>query len=105
MVNNNNQTFTNITTKETSHNASALWNRISEQLEKTMFKQKNLLLSRLFGESLNSPGLIEVLASSINIMQDRINHLQSSLSISSLDTFTGDVEILGLDLDPDELTA
>lgn len=49
-----------------------LWNRISEQLEKTMFKQKNLLLSRLLGESTGAPGLIEVIAGSINIMQDRI---------------------------------
>jgi len=30
------------------------------------------LLSRLFGENLRSPGLIEVLAGSIQIMQDRI---------------------------------
>lgn len=51
---------------------SALWDRISEQLETTMFEKKNILLSRLFGESLDSPGLIEVLSSSINIMQDRI---------------------------------
>ena len=51
---------------------SGLWDRISEQLETTMFEKKNILLSRLFGESLDSPGLIEVLSSSINIMQDRI---------------------------------
>jgi len=51
---------------------STLCDRISVQLEKTLLKKKNILLSRLFGESLNSPGLIEVLAGSINIMQDRI---------------------------------
>ncbi len=51
---------------------SDLWQRISRQLEETMFRQKNLLLSRLFGEHINTPGLIEVLAGSINIMQDRI---------------------------------
>lgn len=70
--NNHRQMLKPETTKDTNHNASALWDRISEQLEKTVFKQKNLLLSRLFGESLSSPGLIDVLASSINIMQDRI---------------------------------
>ncbi len=52
--------------------SSELWQRISRQLEKSMFKQKNLLMSRLFGENLNTPGLIEVMAGSINIMQDRI---------------------------------
>ncbi|MDH5485392.1 MAG: patatin-like phospholipase RssA [Gammaproteobacteria bacterium] len=51
---------------------SALWDRISEQLGKTMLAKKNSLLARLFGESLGSPGLIDVLASSLNIMQDRI---------------------------------
>lgn len=55
-----------------SNDVSALWDRISEELEKTLYKKKNILLSRLFGESLESPGLIEVLAGSINIMQDRI---------------------------------
>jgi NTE family protein len=70
---NNNQPATKpVTNKEVAANATALWNRISEQLEKTMFKQKNILLSRLFGESTGAPGLIEVIAGSINIMQDRI---------------------------------
>lgn len=55
-----------------NNGVSALWDRISEQLEKTMYKKKDILLSRLFGESLESPGLIEVLLGSINIMQDRI---------------------------------
>ena len=53
-------------------NEAALWSRISTQLEKTLYEKKTLLLSRLFGDSLKSPGLIEVLAGSINIMQDRI---------------------------------
>lgn len=50
----------------------ALWDRISAQLENTMLLQKTRLLSALFGDNLESPGLIEVLAGSINIMQDRI---------------------------------
>ena len=49
-----------------------LWHRISKQLEKTVFKQKDLILSRLFGESTGAPGLIDVIAGSLNIMQDRI---------------------------------
>lgn len=54
-------------------NNLALWDRISAQLENTMLLQKTRLLSALFGDSLESPGLIEVLAGSINIMQDRIS--------------------------------
>ena len=66
---NNNYLVTEEIVKE---NETALWNRISGQLEKSLLEKKNLLLSRLFGESLRSPGLIEVLAGSINIMQNRI---------------------------------
>jgi NTE family protein len=61
-----------VTDTKIKENETALWDRISDQLEKTLLEKKNMLLSRLFGESLNSPGLIEVLAGSINIMQDRI---------------------------------
>lgn len=50
----------------------ALWDRISDQLGKTMQEQKSLLLARLFGESQDAPGVVDVLAGSINIMQDRI---------------------------------
>lgn len=46
--------------------------RISSQLKNGLFERKDILLSQLFGESLDTPGLFEVLASSINIMQDRI---------------------------------
>ena len=49
-----------------------LWDRISAQLGKAMQEQKTLLLGRLFGDSLNTPGVIDILAGSINIMQDRI---------------------------------
>ncbi len=60
------------TTKKEDDNIAALWNRISEQLEKTVSKNKNMLLSRLLGETQDSPGLVEVLIGSIHIMQDRI---------------------------------
>jgi NTE family protein len=59
-------------TKKEDDNIAALWNRISEQLEKTVYKNKNMLLSRLLGETQDSPGLVEVLMGSIHIMQDRI---------------------------------
>ena len=59
-------------TKKEDDNIAALWNRISEQLEKTISKNKNVLLSRLLGETQDSPGLVEVLMGSIHIMQDRI---------------------------------
>ncbi|MDH5395442.1 MAG: patatin-like phospholipase family protein, partial [Gammaproteobacteria bacterium] len=59
-------------TKKEDDNIAALWNRISAQLEKTVYKNKNLLLSRLLGETQDSPGLVEVLMGSIHIMQDRI---------------------------------
>lgn len=58
--------------KKENDNITALWNRISGQLEKTVSKNKNMLLSRLLGETQDSPGLVEVLLGSIHIMQDRI---------------------------------
>jgi len=58
--------------EEIKENETELWGRISDQLEKTLREKKNVLLSRLFGDNLTSPGLIEVLAGSIHIMQDRI---------------------------------
>lgn len=58
-----------VTIKESEQ---ALWDRISDQLGNAMQLQKTHLLSRLFGDSLNAPGLIDVLAGSLNIMQDRI---------------------------------
>ncbi|MDT8452377.1 MAG: patatin-like phospholipase RssA [Gammaproteobacteria bacterium] len=59
--------------KNEDENNLALWSRISNQLEKVMHLKKNILLSRLFGEKIESPGLVDVLAGSINIMQDRIS--------------------------------
>lgn len=46
--------------------------RISSQLKSSLYERKNILLSQLFGEGRDTPGIFEVLASSINIMQDRI---------------------------------
>ena len=46
--------------------------RISSQLKNGLYEGKDILLSQLFGENLDTPGIFEVLASSINIMQDRI---------------------------------
>ena len=52
---------------------AALLERISSQLKYGLQDKKKLLLSHLFGDSKDSsPGVFEVLASSINIMQDRI---------------------------------
>ncbi len=48
------------------------WERIAEQVKSSLNTRKDLIFSRLFGEGKDTPGLYEVLASSINIMQDRI---------------------------------
>ena len=61
-----------ITEARAKENETALWGRISDQLEKSWHEKKNILFSRLFGENIKSPGLVEVLAGSIHIMQDRI---------------------------------
>ncbi|MES9821198.1 MAG: patatin-like phospholipase RssA [Candidatus Thiodiazotropha sp.] len=49
-----------------------LWGRITGQMMNSLYARKQELMSRLLGESRHVPGLYEVLASSINIMQDRI---------------------------------
>jgi NTE family protein len=49
-----------------------LLERFSDQLKSTFNVHKDELFSRLFGRSRDNPGLYEVLASSINVMQDRI---------------------------------
>ncbi|MBV2135368.1 MAG: patatin-like phospholipase RssA [Candidatus Thiodiazotropha sp. (ex Ctena orbiculata)] len=49
-----------------------LWGRITGQLMSGLSARKQELKTRLLGESRSVPGLYEVLASSINIMQDRI---------------------------------
>jgi NTE family protein len=59
-----------VSVKEVERNA--FWNRLTGQMKNTLSSRKEMLLSRLLGESRGSPGMYEVLASSINIMQDRI---------------------------------
>lgn len=49
-----------------------LWESVSSQLRNNIYEQKDAIFSRLFGDNFDSPGLFDVLASSINIMQDRI---------------------------------
>jgi NTE family protein len=49
-----------------------LWGRITGQVVNSLSARKKELMNRLLGENRNVPGLYEVLASSINIMQDRI---------------------------------
>ena len=46
--------------------------RITSQLRSSLNEKKDFLLTQLFGAGRDVPGLLEVLASSINIMQDRI---------------------------------
>jgi NTE family protein len=49
-----------------------LWQRMMTQMKSTLSTGKRDLMVRLFGVEHNVPGLYEVLASSINIMQDRV---------------------------------
>ena len=51
---------------------NAFWERVSNQLTNGLNERKEIILKKLFGDSLEAPGLFNVLASSINIMQDRI---------------------------------
>jgi len=51
---------------------TAFLERISTQLKNSLQDRKEALLAQLFGNNRQAPGLFEVLASSINIMQDRI---------------------------------
>ena len=56
-----------------SENAEAAFlERMSSQLKSSLHETTDELWSRLFGESQETPGMLEVLASSLNIMQDRI---------------------------------
>ena len=60
------------TEKDVSTTEGSLLERVSAQLKYSLHERKDDLLSQLFGDSLDSPGLFDVIASSINIMQDRI---------------------------------
>ena len=57
---------------KSNDNETTLLERVTSQLKNSLHEQKDILLSRLFGDSLDSPGLFDVTASSINIMQDRL---------------------------------
>jgi len=48
-----------------------LWQRVSEQLKHTLQAPKEMLLTQLLGEG-RAPGIFDVMASSINIVQDQI---------------------------------
>jgi NTE family protein len=60
------------TAEEPGSDVAALWQRVSGSVTNSLINHKEILLSRLFGEDVDSPGLLDVLASSLNIMQDRI---------------------------------
>lgn len=51
---------------------NAFWERVSNQLKYSLNEQKTIILSKLFGDNVDAPGLFNVITSSINIMQDRI---------------------------------
>jgi len=52
--------------------SDTLWNRVSGQLRTALNDGKDTLLSKIYGQETDVPGLFEVLSSSIAIMQDRI---------------------------------
>ena len=58
--------------KKTSNGEETLLERVSAQWKNSLNEQRENLLSQLFGESRYSPGLFDVIATSLNIMQDRI---------------------------------
>jgi NTE family protein len=57
---------------ENADNGTALWEKISGQLKNSLNERRDIFLAQLFGESRDTPGLFEVMAGSLNIMQDRI---------------------------------
>jgi len=61
-----------ITSNKNKSNDYALWERVSSQFKNSLNERKDNFLSQLFGDSLDAPGLFDVLSGSINIMQDRI---------------------------------
>ncbi|MEW8087866.1 MAG: patatin-like phospholipase RssA [Candidatus Thiodiazotropha endolucinida] len=58
--------------KPTEVREDDLWGRITGQMMNSLYARKQELMGHLLGKNRNVPGLYEVLASSINIMQDRI---------------------------------
>jgi len=53
-------------------NEMSFFERLATPLKVEINKQKNFLTSKLFNQNVKNPGTFEVMASSINIMQDRI---------------------------------
>ncbi len=53
-------------------NPTGFFERVSEQLKHNISEHKETFLARMFGDNVYTPGLFDVMASSINIMQDRI---------------------------------
>jgi len=49
-----------------------VWARITNQISNSFSEKKEALLSSLLGQNKDAPGMFDVLASSINIMQDKI---------------------------------
>ncbi|MDH5369320.1 MAG: patatin-like phospholipase RssA [Gammaproteobacteria bacterium] len=58
--------------KTSNNNEKPLKLRVSSQIANSFNEQKEIFLTRLFGDDMDSPGLLEVTMSSINIMQDRL---------------------------------
>ncbi len=58
--------------KSSNEEESGIWTRISGQISSSFYEQKRTFLSQLLGENRDIPGLFNVMASSINIMQDQI---------------------------------
>lgn len=56
---------------ESSIEESDFWQRVTEQLKNSLQTPKEMLLSQLFGEG-QVPGILDVIASSMNIVQDQI---------------------------------
>jgi len=58
--------------EKTAENEASLFELLSTPLKLEINKQKNFLTSKFFNQNSKTPGTFEVMASSINIMQDRI---------------------------------
>lgn len=58
--------------KKTVGEDADVWARLSNQITTSFNEQKEAFLSQLLGENRDTPGLFDVMASSINIMQDRL---------------------------------
>lgn len=58
--------------KREENNRIALLERVSAQLKNSLHERRDIFLSQLFGENRHTPGLFDVMAGSLNIMQDRI---------------------------------